>query len=152
MRHRLEAADRLAELLPARRRSSRHCSSCRRIVPTDAARIIPRSQSIASLKTAIPAPAVPSSVSAATSQSSKKSSPIGDDCRPIFASGGPTVRPGESRSTQERAQPSESEPRIRGREDDEEIALGRVRHERLRTVEDPSVASVDRGCPERERV
>ena len=61
----------------------------------------PRSHAIDELKTGMPVPGLPSRLSVGTSQSSKKSSPIGDVRRPIFESGWPTVEPGRALLDQE---------------------------------------------------
>ena len=65
-----------------------------------------RSHSMLELKTAIPAPRLPSSAVAGTSQSSSTTSLIGEVVSPILWNGGPTVSPGESRSTRNADSPA----------------------------------------------
>ena len=70
-----------------------------------------------------------------TSQPSKKSSLIGDVRRPIFESGLPTVSPGVPFSITKPVTPGEARRPVGGGEDDEDVALGRVRDERLGAVQ-----------------
>jgi len=85
---------------------STHASSWRCMAPTALARMQLRSQVIAELKIAIPAPSAPRRLAAGTRQPSSTTSPIGEVRRPILSRPRLTVNPGVPFSTRKAEMPA----------------------------------------------
>ena len=136
----------------ARTRSTR--SSWRCIAPTALARMQLRSHSIDELKMAMPAARLPEQLRPRDRRSpSRTTSLIGDVRRPIFSSGCPIEQAGRVALDEERAQTPRSRcVRSVVANTTNTSAIGRVRDERLRPVEDRSPSpSRSRGRRQRRR-